>query len=283
MPAGTTPLFVQNPNIGWSNAIILASTSKDGSGVTFDQPLFVGNTQNGSFVDYIRVRSLGTNTQSAGRIFLNNGAIGGTAQSNNNMLLTEINLPSVTWSESAALPELTSYLKMAIPAGYNLYATVANTINAGAGWEFTAVGGDYGLIPGGGVPIFLRAPRLYFSNTLLTQNQTRYANSGTITQVFAANTLNGSYLDHIRAKPIGTNVVTVVRVFINNGQSTTLQNNNVLFTELSLPAITLNEAQAQPDVPIAIKAPLKPGYNVYVTLGTTVAAGWTFTGGGGDY
>lgn len=283
MPAGTTPLFVQNPNIGWTNNITVGSSTKDGSGYTFDQPLFVSNTQNGSFVDYIRVRSLGTNGAGCGRIFLHNGQAGGTAQSNNNMLLTEISLPTTTFTETAALPEITTYLKVAIPAGYNLYASVSNTINSRAGWAFTAVGGDYGLIPGSGVPIFVRTPRLYFSNTLITQNQTRLANSGTLTQVFAANTTVGSYLDHIRAKPIGTNAITVVRVFINNGQSTAAQNNNVLYTELSLPAITLGETAGQPDIPIAIKAPLKPGFNVYVTLGTTVAAGWTFTAVGGDY
>jgi len=281
MPAGTQPIFIQRPHVQWQNTITTQNTTVDGSNTAWEQPLWTSNTQNGSYIEYVRVKSLGTNFSTAIRIFLNDG--GTVTVANNNALITEMSLPNTTWTESATVLDFVHPMRISIPAGYNLYATASNTVNSTAGFAISAVGGHYGDLPGGAKPIFLRKPRIYFSNTILTQNQTRIATTGTITQVFAANTDSGSYLDHIRAKPLGTNVATVVRVFINNGGVTTQQNNNVLFTEVTLAATTLSEVAGLVDVPIPMKIPLDPGYNVYVTLGTTVAAGWNFTGVGGDY
>jgi hypothetical protein len=120
---------------------------------------------------------------------------------------------------------------------------------------------------------------------VITQNQTRFGNAsgtGVMSLVYRSGA-NGSYLDHIRAKPTGTSAVTVARVWIFNGGIQTWANNYTLFTEASLPAITLSETTSQIDVPLPMKVPLPPSYNVYVTIGTTVAAGWIFTGVGGDY
>lgn len=133
-------------------------------------------------------------------------------------------------------------------------------------------------------PIFINVPKVGMSNTLITQNQTKDLSSGTIPNpIFEANTVNGSYLDHIRAKPLGTNIASVARVFYNNGGPTTTATNNAMITEVSLPAITISEVAAQIDIVIPIKEALPPAANVYVVIGTTVAAGWTFTGWGGDY
>lgn len=281
MPQCTTPIFIRRPKISWSNVITVISNTRDGTNTTFQQPLFSANTENGSYLDYIRVKSLGSNFTGVARIFLNNG--GNTTNAVNNSMMAEISLPISTWSETITTTDVSYYTRLAIPAGWNVYVSVANSINATAGWNFTAVGGDYERLPGGAQPIFLQIPKMRQSNTLLTQNQTRTGVAGTLTQVFAANTANGSYLDYIKAKPLGTNVVTVARIFLNNGGATTVVNNNVLFSEVNLPATTLSEVAGLTEIPIGMKLPLPPGYNVFVTLGTTVAAGWTFLGVGGDY
>lgn len=280
MPGGTLPLFIQQPLLQWSNTLSTNNSTKDGTGVTFEQPIVTGNTQNGTYVDYIRWRALGTTFATCARIFLNNG--GSTSNAVNNSLIAEFTLPGQTWSETTSTPEYTQFLKISIPAGYNVYTCLANTVNTVSGWDATAVGGHYGLPPGGSVPIFVRTPKQYFSNNIITQNQTRFG-GGTLGLVFRSDASNGSYLDHIRAKPFGSNIVTVARVWIFNGGVQGQANNYTLFTEASLPAITLSETASQQDVPLPMKVALPPNYNVYVTLGTTVAAGWMFTGVGGDY
>ena len=58
--------------------------------------------------------------------------------------------------------------------------------------------------------------------------------TGTVTTVFTAGS-NGSYVQRIVARPAGTNVASVLRVFINNGSASSTNTNNVLFTEVSLP------------------------------------------------
>lgn len=132
-------------------------------------------------------------------------------------------------------------------------------------------------------PIFLQMAKIQ-SNTVINGNVTKDLTTGTIpSPVFTANSSNGSFLDHIRMKPLGTNVTTCARIFFNNGQTTTQANNNCLFTEISLPAITLSETTSQNDVIISVKTSLPPNYNVYCVLSQTVAAGWVATSIGGDY
>jgi hypothetical protein len=143
--------------------------------------------------------------------------------------------------------------------------------------------------PQGTTPIFVNVPVIYSSNVLITQNQTKDMTSGTIPNpVFKSNTSTGSYLDHIRAKPTGTNIASAARIFLNNGGVTTGLRadggaNNMLLTEISLPAITISEVAAQIDIVIPIKIALPPAWNVYTVLATTVAAGWVFIGIGADY
>lgn len=136
----------------------------------------------------------------------------------------------------------------------------------------------------GTAPIFVNVPKVYSSNTITAANVSKDLSTGTIPPpVFQANTTNGSFLDHIRAKPLGGQIASVARVFWNNGQATTTAINNAMITEISLPAITGTETAAQIDIVIPVKEALPPSANVYVLLGTAVANGWVFTGWGGDY
>lgn len=138
-------------------------------------------------------------------------------------------------------------------------------------------------MPAGTQPIFVNRPKIGLSNNIIAANITKDLTTGTSNQIFAANTLNGSYFDHVRAKALGTNIASVARIFYNNGGATTGFANNALMTEISLPATTLSEVAGLVDIAVPIKVALPASSNIYVTLGTAVAAGWTFMGVGGDY
>lgn len=139
-------------------------------------------------------------------------------------------------------------------------------------------------MPAGTQPIYVSRPKVYWSNTITAANITKDLTTGTLNPpIFQANTANGSFVDHIRARATGTNVASVARIFLNNGSNTLNFLNNSMITEISLPITTISETGAQPDVILPLKMALQAGYNVHVTLGTAVAAGWEFTGFGGDY
>jgi hypothetical protein len=84
--------------------------------------------------------------------------------------------------------------------------------------------------------------------------------------------------------PIGSNVATVLRLFINNGSTNATAGNNALYKEYSLPATTLSEtAQMASDIEIPLDLFLPSGYKINATIGTTVAAGWSLVALAGDY
>jgi hypothetical protein len=103
-----------------------------------------------------------------------------------------------------------------------------------------------------------------------------------VTPVFTAGT-NGSYLIRLICRPVGTNIASVLRVFLNNGSSNATQANNVLIAEASLPASTANAAGALSPVELPLNYAIPAGFVVNVTLGTAVAAGYRVTVLGGHY
>jgi hypothetical protein len=90
-------------------------------------------------------------------------------------------------------------------------------------------------------------------------------------------------VESITGQPLGTNVASVARVFLNNGAATTTATNNTLIGQIPLNATTLTETSDMPTVSLAINKAIPAGYRLYIVLGTTVAAGWEFTVWGGDY
>lgn len=106
--------------------------------------------------------------------------------------------------------------------------------------------------------------------------------TGTLNLIFTA-AANGSTCNRIRAVPVGTNVASVLRVFVNNGSTPTTASNNILWRELTLPATTLTEVAAQTEYVITSPIWLPNTYRLYAVIGTTVAAGWRVMAEGGDY
>lgn len=133
-------------------------------------------------------------------------------------------------------------------------------------------------------PIFTLLPDIQWVINATGGNTTKDLTSGTIYPVFTAGT-NGSYVQRIRFRPLGTNLAaTVGRVWINNGGTTATAANNVLWDEISLPTTTVTEVAAQSTYELPLNFALPPSYRIYITLGTAPnAAGWDATIIGGDY
>ncbi len=122
--------------------------------------------------------------------------------------------------------------------------------------------------------------------TLITTANTAKDGTGTVVTIFTADATNGGRVERIKIRAAGTNVATVLRIFINNGSTNTTATNNSLFGEITCPAVTLSEVAAQPDPGVGIvefPLVLPPGYKLNITIGTTIAAGLYVTAIGGKY
>ena len=137
-------------------------------------------------------------------------------------------------------------------------------------------------MPANTAPIFSRIARNEWTNGVATAN-TAKDGTGTVDTVFTADATNGSYLQKLIVRPRGTNIASVLRVFLNNGSTNATPANNCLIAELSLPATTNTEVAAIAGFELPINLPLDAGYKVNVTLGTTVAGGYAVSAHGGDY
>jgi len=139
-------------------------------------------------------------------------------------------------------------------------------------------------------PIYPNVPKINWG-TVLTADATASKNhDGTTTNAVLIYTAgpNGSRIDEIKALPLGTNVASALRIFINNGSVSTTAVNNTLYADVALPSTTISEVNGQSEV--IVRQPndnrslvLPPGYKLYATIGTTVAAGWEVTAQGGDF
>ena len=141
------------------------------------------------------------------------------------------------------------------------------------------------------IPIYSKVGDVQWG-TVTTAN-TAKDGTGTVVTVFTADATNGGRVEKIRARALGTNVASVMRVFINNGSTNATAANNTLFAEVTLPATTLSEVAALALVEIpnnytvadatGFPIVLPPGYKLNITIGTTVAAGYAVTAVGGKY
>lgn len=133
-------------------------------------------------------------------------------------------------------------------------------------------------------PIFSRTPDVQWAAPPLSAaNASKDGTSGTIAAVFTADATEGGRIEKIIARPLGANVATVLRVFLNNGGGTGTAANNALIGEMTLPATTLSEVAAQPAYELPLNLALPPGYVVFCTIGTAVAAGYMLSGVGSKY
>lgn len=136
-------------------------------------------------------------------------------------------------------------------------------------------------------PIFSKVGDIQWCS--LTAANTAMDGTGTVGTAFTADATNGGRVERLRCKALGTNVATVLRVFVNNGSTNTTAANNTLIAEITLPATTasnvallnLQELPSLTDTIFPLVLPI--GYKLLVALGTAVSAGWQMTAVGGKY
>ena len=102
-------------------------------------------------------------------------------------------------------------------------------------------------------PIYSLAPIVAWG-TLTTAN-TAKDGTGTVVTVFTADATEGGRIEKIKIRAAGTNVATVLRVFLNNGSTNATAANNTLYTESTIAATTLSEVAALADTEISMQLP----------------------------
>lgn len=129
-------------------------------------------------------------------------------------------------------------------------------------------------------PVFSSIPKMTWAT--VSAANTAKDGTGTVATIFTGAAVTGSFLQRIACRTLGTNVASVLRVFINNGGANSTPANNSLLAEIALPATTVSETVAQNPADLPMNLYVPPGYNVNVCLATAVAAGYSVIGIGGD-
>jgi hypothetical protein len=139
-------------------------------------------------------------------------------------------------------------------------------------------------------PIFPLTPKVSWG--LLTSSNIAKDGTGNVSTLFTAG-VDGSRIDQIKIRSLGTNSATVVRFFINNGSTNATATNNSLIHEVTIAATTVSEIAAQTDYNVTITVNtsetippipyLAASYKINATIGTTASAGLQITVHGGDY
>jgi DNA integrity scanning protein DisA with diadenylate cyclase activity len=144
-------------------------------------------------------------------------------------------------------------------------------------------------------PIFPLTPVTSWSTTIIKTENTAMDGTGTLeTDIFEVATggTYGTRIDQIKIRALGTNITTVMRFFINNGSTNATAANNALIHEITCLSTTADVDGALDDLDVLIykgvtAVPpiqiLPVGYRLLVTIGKTVATGFTVTVSGGDY
>lgn len=130
-------------------------------------------------------------------------------------------------------------------------------------------------------PIYVATPKIGFGANLTTAN-TATDGTGTVSTLMTAGS-NGAFVEKVVVRHLGTNVQTVVRIFINNGSTNATAANNRLIREVTVPLNNLSQTAASLAIDIPINIPLQAGYSLLATNGTTIAAGLALTTIYGDY
>ncbi|MFA5392672.1 MAG: hypothetical protein WC306_03285 [Candidatus Paceibacterota bacterium] len=139
-------------------------------------------------------------------------------------------------------------------------------------------------------PVFISIPKVQWtmvsaSNATPSVNFNGTGVLGTDIQTVFSASVSGSRVDSITIMPLGTNVQTVLTLFVNNGADNTVSTNNASFYKVTMPstAISNNASLDRIEVQFPNGLNLPPIYRILVSLGTTVATGFDVTAYGGDF
>lgn len=130
-------------------------------------------------------------------------------------------------------------------------------------------------------PIFLATPQVSYASTGTAAN-TNLDGTGTVITVFTAGA-NGSKVETVSMWNMGTNVSTVVRFFVNNGNTNATASNNALVQEFTWASNSVVQNAASTPVVWQANLYLPANYKLNVTIGTAIAAGIMVAAQGGNY
>lgn len=95
--------------------------------------------------------------------------------------------------------------------------------------------------------------------------------------------INGTLIEKLVFQPLGTNVATVARAFLNNGLTNATATNNTYIKDVSLLGSTLDETATMALTEMTLDLVIPPFHVLNLTIGTTVAAGYSVYAVVGNY
>lgn len=122
-------------------------------------------------------------------------------------------------------------------------------------------------------------------SAVITAANTSLDGTGTLTTIVPAAGTEGTRVDSLTVRPIGTNTTSsVLRIFIHNGTTA------YLLKEVLLPTYTLSQTATSDGASSTVyfngvdnpQLVLPSGSSVRCTVGTAGTAGWVITGMGGS-
>jgi hypothetical protein len=133
-------------------------------------------------------------------------------------------------------------------------------------------------------PISPLTPAAGWAAPPLTAANTALDGTGTVGTIGTAAGVNGRRVNRVRVVHLGSNVATVLRIFMNNGSSNAVAANNTLLAEETIAVNTISQVGKSVFYDIYINAVLPAGYKLNYTIGTAVASGHSVSDpDAGDY
>ena len=250
MAANNAPIFSGTPALT-SYPIVLTTAAADYTGLSpYNAQVFKAGS-NGSFVQRLRFKALGTNTASVARVYITTGAAGHLAS-----LLSTPAAPTGTPSSSGGTLLTGSYY-------YKIVAVDSTGALSAVGTESAAVSVTG---PTGSVALSWTAVsgassyRIYVGNAAGAENM-----------FFTSSTNSFSHIAMAEASTSGA----------TDGLPTAT--NNLFYDEIALPATTAIATSTTVTIDLPLNFALPANYEIYVGLGTTVSAGWSCMCVAGNY
>lgn len=253
MPGNNAPIFSKVGAI--TRGITLKTAANDYTGISpYNRLVFEADSTNGSFLQRLRFKPLGTNVATVARIFYGDGE-------GNENFATAPAAPSGTPSSSGGTMLSGTYYAQVIAIDAAGQQSVIGTISSGVAvtgptgsiaWSWTAVNGAVSY-------------RLYVGSINVSGTQNHYFASAT-----------NSFTQTVMHWITGTTSTT-------SRYDDPLVGNLKFYGELSLPATTISATAALVDIDYPMGFAVPPGGHIYVGLGTTVAAGWSVMPIAGNY
>jgi len=246
MAANGDPIYSRLADFQSGGTFTAAANDYTGQNIN-NNVIYTADATNGSYIQKLRFKSLGTNVATVCRLYINNGAL---------RLATVISAvsgtPTGTPSGSGGALQSGNFFAKIVAIDAYGGQTAASTETASVAvtgptgsitWNWTAVTGAssykiyVGPVTGGQASYFTSTTNSYVQTTTIGQRDS----------------LNGSIL------------------------------NNFFYGEVSLPATTASATVATADIDYPMNIPINPGYRLLGGLATAVAAGWHVTVVAGVY